>query len=86
MSPTPEWLRIRRGADAEARDAALWSKCPVCGEVFYRRDLAANLYVCTKCGHHFRMGAYDRISTIVDGDFTEVGAEIAARRSAGLVG
>jgi acetyl-CoA carboxylase carboxyl transferase subunit beta len=74
--PTPEWLRIRRGAGAETRDAALWSKCPVCGEVLYRRDLAANLYVCTKCGHHFRMGAYDRISAIVDGDFTEVGAEI----------
>ena len=76
VSPTPEWLRIRRGKDADARDAALWSKCPVCGEVLYRRDLAANLYVCTKCGHHFRMGAYDRISSIVDGDFTEVGADI----------
>jgi len=68
VSPTPEWLRIRRGKDAEARDAALWSKCPDCGEVLYRRDLAANLYVCTKCRHHFRMGAYDRISAIVDGD------------------
>jgi acetyl-CoA carboxylase carboxyl transferase subunit beta len=77
--PTPEWLRIRRGKDAEGRDAALWSKCPVCGEVLYRRDLAANLYVCTKCGHHFRMGAYDRISAIVDGDFTEVGADILPR-------
>jgi acetyl-CoA carboxylase carboxyl transferase subunit beta len=79
VSPTPEWLRIRRGKDAEARDAALWSKCPVCGEVLYRRDLAANLYVCTKCGHHFRMGAYDRINSIVDGDFTEVGADILPR-------
>ena len=77
--PTPEWLRIRRGKDAEARDAALWSKCPICGEVLYRRDLAANSYVCTKCGHHFRMGAYDRITTLVDGDFTEVGADILPR-------
>jgi acetyl-CoA carboxylase carboxyl transferase subunit beta len=72
----PEWLRSRRSKDGDARDAALWSKCPVCGEVLYRRDLAANLYVCTKCGHHFRMGAHDRINAIVDGDFTEVGAEI----------
>jgi acetyl-CoA carboxylase carboxyl transferase subunit beta len=76
VSPTPEWLRIRRGKDAETRDAALWSKCPDCGEVLYRRDLAANLYVCTKCGHHFRMGAYDRISAIVDGDFSEIGGDI----------
>ncbi|HEY1655940.1 MAG TPA: acetyl-CoA carboxylase, carboxyltransferase subunit beta [Candidatus Tumulicola sp.] len=74
----PEWLVSRRGKDSQARDAALWSKCPKCGEVLYRRDLAANAYVCTRCGHHFRMGAYDRISTIVDGDFAEIGDDVAA--------
>ncbi len=57
----------------------------MCGEVLYRRDLAANLYVCTKCGHHFRMGAYDRISAIVDGDFAEVGADILPRDPLGWV-
>ena len=72
----PEWLRIRRSTEAETRDAALWSKCPKCAEVLYRRDLAANAFVCPRCGYHFRMSAYDRISTIVDGDFTEVGAEL----------
>jgi acetyl-CoA carboxylase carboxyl transferase subunit beta len=83
--PMPDWLRIRRGKDADARDAALWSKCPVCGDVVYRRDLAANLYVCPKCGHHFRMGAYDRISMLVDGDFTEIGAEVQAGDPLGWV-
>jgi acetyl-CoA carboxylase carboxyl transferase subunit beta len=78
MMQMPEWLRARRGGDAETRDAALWTKCPKCGEVLYRRDLAANVFVCPRCSHHFRMGAYDRISTIVDGDFTEIGAEIEA--------
>ncbi len=74
----PEWLSSRRAKDAaEQRDAALWSKCPKCGEVLYRRDLAANSFVCPKCGHHFRMTAFDRISTIVDGDFNEIGNEIA---------
>ncbi len=72
----PEWLRSRRSKNAESRDAALWSKCTSCGEVLYRPDLAANLYVCTKCGYHFRMGAYDRISMLIDGDFAEIGAEI----------
>src|SRR6185312_7326888 len=78
MMQMPEWLRARRGGDAESRDAALWTKCPKCGEVLYRRDLAANAFVCPRCSHHFRMGAYDRISTIVDGDFTEIGGEIGA--------
>ncbi len=48
----------------------------MCGEVLYRRDLAANLFVCTKCAHHFRMSAYDRISMLIDGDFAEIGAEV----------
>jgi acetyl-CoA carboxylase carboxyl transferase subunit beta len=74
--PMPEWLRVRRSKDAETRDAALWSKCTKCGEVLYRRDLAANVFVCSRCGNHFRMSAYDRVSTIIDGDFVEVGGEI----------
>jgi len=72
----PDWLRSRRGKGADTRDAALWSKCPVCGEVLYRRDLAANLFVCTKCSHHFRMNAYDRINMLIDGDFTEIGTDV----------
>ncbi|MBV9233843.1 MAG: acetyl-CoA carboxylase carboxyltransferase subunit beta [Candidatus Eremiobacteraeota bacterium] len=59
------------------RDSSLWTKCPKCGEVLYRRDLAANLDVCSRCGHHFRMHAYDRIAMLADGDFTEIGDEIA---------
>jgi acetyl-CoA carboxylase carboxyl transferase subunit beta len=74
--PMPEWLPTRRVKDAQSNDAALWSKCPKCGEVLYRRDLAANLYVCTRCAYHFRMGAYDRIAAIADGEFVEIGQEI----------
>jgi len=77
--PMPEWLSSRRAKEEKpAADAALWSKCPKCGEVLYRRDLAANLFVCTRCGHHFRMGAYDRIASIVDGDFAEIGGDVVA--------
>jgi acetyl-CoA carboxylase carboxyl transferase subunit beta len=71
----PEWLRIRRDAAAPA-DAALWMKCPSCGELLYRKDVEANLSVCVRCGHPFRMHAYDRINVLVDRDFVEVGAEI----------
>jgi acetyl-CoA carboxylase carboxyl transferase subunit beta len=76
--PRPEWLSSRRGKGQQTADAALWSKCPKCGEVLYRRDLAANLYVCTRCSYHFRMSAYDRIDAIADGEFTEIGQEITS--------
>ena len=74
--PMPDWLRHRRSKAQESEDAALWSKCPKCGEVLYRRDLAANMWVCPKCAHHFRMSAHDRISTLVDGDFAEIGNDV----------
>jgi acetyl-CoA carboxylase carboxyl transferase subunit beta len=74
--PMPDWLRLRRSKQAPSPDATLWEKCPRCNELLYRRDLEANLGVCMRCGHHFRMHAHDRISTIVDRDFVEIGAHI----------
>lgn len=74
--PMPEWLRIRRVQPIPAEDAAQWTKCPKCGEMIYRPDLAANLWVCSRCQHHFRMHAFDRISMLVDADFTEIGGDL----------
>jgi acetyl-CoA carboxylase carboxyl transferase subunit beta len=74
--PVPEWLRLRRAQPVPAEDAAQWTKCPKCGSMIYRPDLAANLWVCATCGHHFRMHAFDRVSMLVDSDFTEIGGEL----------
>jgi acetyl-CoA carboxylase carboxyl transferase subunit beta len=72
----PEWLRIRRSPQQSAEEAAQWTKCPKCSTMLYRPDLAKNLYVCTTCQHHFRMHAFDRVAMLVDGDFTEIGADV----------
>jgi acetyl-CoA carboxylase carboxyl transferase subunit beta len=40
--------------------------------MLFNKQLARNLSVCTKCEHHFRMGARDRIEHLVDkGSFVE---------------
>ncbi|MPY89573.1 MAG: acetyl-CoA carboxylase carboxyltransferase subunit beta [Luteitalea sp.] len=44
----------------------LWVKCPRCGQALYHKDLAANLHVCPKCSHHFRLGALDRLRALLD--------------------
>jgi acetyl-CoA carboxylase carboxyl transferase subunit beta len=49
----------------------LWVKCPGCSQVIYNKDLAANLSVCPKCGHHFRINAAERLRTLFDGEWTE---------------
>jgi acetyl-CoA carboxylase carboxyl transferase subunit beta len=44
----------------------LWSKCPKCSAIIYTKELERNLMVCTKCQHHFRINAMQRIENIVD--------------------
>src|ERR1700704_2915904 len=49
----------------------LWVKCPDCAQVIYNKDLAANLSVCPKCAHHFRINATERLRMLFDGERTE---------------
>ena len=44
----------------------LWVKCPGCSQIIYNKDLAANLQVCPKCAHHFRLSAVERLRSLFD--------------------
>ena len=44
----------------------LWVKCPDCSHIIYNKDLAANLSVCPKCAHHFRINATERLRILFD--------------------
>jgi acetyl-CoA carboxylase carboxyl transferase subunit beta len=46
----------------------LWVKCPDCDAIIYTRDLVKSLNVCTKCGHHFRLSARERLLMLFDGE------------------
>jgi acetyl-CoA carboxylase carboxyl transferase subunit beta len=52
----------------------LWVKCPSCAEILYNKDLVASLNVCTKCAHHFRVGAADRLRMLFDKTWEEYDA------------
>ena len=55
----------------------LWSKCPACEAVLYATDLANNLQVCPKCGHHNRLNARERLDLLLDPEGrSEIGAEV----------
>src|SRR5690242_11402101 len=49
----------------------LWVKCPGCAQIIYNKDLAANLNVCPKCAHHFRVNATERLRMLLDGQWVE---------------
>ena len=75
MAPTPNWLR-RRSPRPEATEDALWEICPGCSERLYKKDLDQRQRVCPKCGHHFRLGALERIALLADGDFQEIAGNL----------
>ena len=53
--------------------------CPKCGQDSDRKTVAQNLSVCPKCGYHFPIGAYYRLSTILDpGSFRELFEKLPA--------
>ena len=45
----------------------LWDKCSACTKMIFHRELAANLHVCTHCGHHMRIGPKERLANLFDG-------------------
>src|SRR4030088_3389768 len=56
----------------------LWVKCPGCSQVIYNKDLAANLSVCPKCAHHFRINATERLRMLLDGEWTEYDKDLVS--------
>lgn len=54
----------------------LWEKCNGCGAALYRPELAQNLEVCPKCGHHMPIRARARLAALFDSGSS---SEIAAR-------
>ena len=44
----------------------IWIKCDSCGEIIYRNELEKNLWVCSKCEHHFRIKSKDYLNLILD--------------------
>ena len=62
---------IEPPADKSRVPEGLWVKCPSCSQIIYNKDLAASLSVCTKCGHHFRLSAPERLRALFDGEWQE---------------
>ena len=60
--------KIESGAN-RVRTEGLWIKCDGCGQTIWKADLDANLQVCPKCGKHNRIGARQRIESLLEPGF-----------------
>ena len=58
----------------------MWSKCSSCGEIIHKGALEQNLWVCTKCSHHFRISSHEYFSILFDpGTFKEFDAKMTSK-------
>jgi acetyl-CoA carboxylase carboxyl transferase subunit beta len=44
----------------------LMNKCPKCGTIQFTKELEKNFKVCSSCGHHMKLSAYERIQLLMD--------------------
>jgi acetyl-CoA carboxylase carboxyl transferase subunit beta len=62
--PGPKGAAV--AAESRVRTEGLWIKCVGCHGVIWKADLLANLNVCPKCQHHFRIGARERLDLLLE--------------------
>src|SRR6266436_532371 len=72
------WFRKKKGKIEPVRDSErvvrtenVFVRCEECEEHLYKKELEEALQVCTHCGYHFRIGAYDRLEKIFDDGYCE---------------
>jgi acetyl-CoA carboxylase carboxyl transferase subunit beta len=63
---------INVGERRKAIPEGLWQKCDKCKEPIWRKEIDANLQVCPKCGHHYKIGAVERLNSLFDGSWVEL--------------
>lgn len=77
LNKLPQKIKRVVGGDKKTVPEGLWSKCPSCQSVLYRKDLEENSEVCPKCAYHNRIGARARLAQLMDTEGQlEIGANV----------
>ncbi len=75
------------GSKKRQMPEGLWTKCPDCGTVLHNLELDQNQRVCSSCGHHFPIGARERLDHLLDpGTFEETDATLESTDMLGFKG
>lgn len=69
QTPTEEKRRVRT--------EGVFTKCPECNNVIWKKELETTLDVCPKCAHHFKINAPRRLKLLLDnGQYQEFDAHL----------
>lgn len=82
---SPRWYQRRLGGiltktkDKKATPDGLWEKCPKCKSIIPAKDWMSNLYVCSSCQYHDRIGSVEYFEILFDNNkFTELGKNLSS--------
>ncbi|MEP7235573.1 MAG: acetyl-CoA carboxylase, carboxyltransferase subunit beta [Ignavibacteriota bacterium] len=65
--------------DNDSIPDGMWTKCPDCKEILYKKQLEENLFTCPHCSKHFRIGSGEYFEILFDdGVYTELAADIVS--------
>src|SRR5438067_2435601 len=64
--PGSDPARTAASQPAQTPSDDIWTKCPTCKEIAFRKEVERNLNVCPKCAHHFRITVSQRLAITVD--------------------
>jgi acetyl-CoA carboxylase carboxyl transferase subunit beta len=82
------WKREQPGAERPRKVViaeGLWVKCDSCKEIVYRAEVDRAGRVCPKCRYPFRIGARERLASLVDaGSFDEHDAGLVSQDPLGF--
>ncbi len=67
---------IEPNGEKTVRTVGLWIKCPGCVQTVWKADVEANLQVCPKCDHHYRIGALARIESLLEPGFERIDGDL----------
>lgn len=64
----PKYMKVKQGDILERKEYPdnLWTRCDCCGKMIYNKELKKENNLCDGCGHHFRLGAQERLAMLVD--------------------
>ncbi len=72
-------LAAAAASESAAASEEIWTKCPSCKEIIFRKEAERNLNVCPKCAFHLPLTVEQRLSITIDrGSWRELFAELAA--------
>lgn len=64
----------------------MWTKCPECNEIVHKKQLEQNLFTCSKCSYHFRIGSKEYFKILLDdGSFKELDKKLRSADPLGFV-